>query len=406
MDNNPSAPPGAASAKNTVPETKRRRWFWLALVAAVVSVAGAAILYEADRSTTAPAVALESRRVSTAIADLRMMEPTVKVTGTLVARNEVAISASVEGQRLLEVLVDEGDRVEAGQVLARLEGESLRARLRQAEAAVVRARAAVGQQEVARGEAQTNFRRAEAIRNTGAISAQQYDERHAAFRAAERGLEIARAELVSAEAQLAEAQIQLGFTTIRAPAAGIVSERITRAGELPGNEPLFRIIRDGEVEFEAEVPETRLTAIAHGQRVEIHVAGLERVITGRVRLVGTKVDLQSRLGRVRIALPLSADLRPGSFAQATIHLGGREVVSVPEAALLYGEAPGPSVVVVGGNGVVARRAIVSGLHREGYVEVTRGLAAGERVVLAAASYLRDGERVEPVETRIPAEVRR
>ena len=403
MDNDSSALSGSAPAKDKTSKTRRRRWVWLVLAAVPLSLAGAAILPEGHQSATKPAMVIENRRVSTAIAELRVMEPIVKATGTLVARNEVAVSASVEGQRLLDVLVDEGDRVEAGQLLARLEGETLRSKLRQAEAEVVRAGAAVGQQEVRWEEAQTNFRRAEAIRNTGVISAQQYDERRAAFRAAERELEMARAELASAEAQLAEAEIQLGFTTIRAPAAGTVSERNARAGELPGSEPLFRIIRGGEVEFEAEVPETRLTAIAPGQKVEVHVAGLDRIVTGRVRLVGPKVDLQSRLGRVRVALPIGENLRPGTFAQATLHLGDREVVAVPEAALLYGKAGRPSVVVVGRNGAVARREVRSGLHQEGHVEVSSGLAAGERVVLAAAAYLREGERVEPAEGSVSME---
>lgn len=368
-------------------------------VAVVAVAAGAALLVASDERPAAPAPAVEAapRAVTVEVAALRRLDESVPVTGTLVARDEIAIGTAVDGQRIAEVLVEEGDRVAAGQVLLRLETDILEAQRRDAESRVARARSAAAQQEAMLSDAEAKFRRADQLVASNALSREEHGARRVAFLAAGHALRAAEAELAQAEAQRVEAQSRLERAVIRAPADGIVSERLARIGAMAGTEPLVRLIRGGEVELEAEVPEADLPRIAAGQTARIRATGLDRAVDGHVRLVAPKVDRQTRLGIARIALPPDPDLRPGIFARGAVLVGAREVLMVGEGAVTHGTHDGGAFVfVVGADGRAVRRAVETGARQDGRVEIRSGLAAGDRVVAAAGAFVRDGERVAPL----------
>ncbi len=334
------------------------------------------------------------QRVSTVTAGPAMFDRTVQVNGTLVAREEIAISSSVPEQRVAEVNVEEGDSVEAGQLLARLETQGLDAQVRQAQAALARARAAVGHQEAVTVEAHASFKRIEPLGGSGTVSEQQVDERRAQADSAAASLRAARAEVDQALAQLADARHQRSKADIRAPFAGVIVERVARTGALSGGDPMFRLIREGVIEFEGEVAETELIDIAPGQTLRVQVAGISSPMEGTIRRVDPKVDARSRLGRVRIALGYSPLLRAGTFARATLVLARRKLdVTLPVRALSIIDASRASVMRVNEQGIIARQVVATGRRSADLLEITSGLQAGERVVANASAFVREGDAV-------------
>jgi RND family efflux transporter MFP subunit len=331
------------------------------------------------------------------------------VTGTLVPREEVLVAPEVEGLRITDVLVEEGDAVERGQVLARLSRDLLEAQLAQIDASIARAKAGISQAEntivqteAAQVEATQALERARTLMRSGNTTEAVLEQRVSAARAAggrlaaaRDALAIAQAELRAAEAQRQEVQVRLDHTEIKAPRAGIVARKNARIGATASaaGDPLFRIIADGEIELEGEVTETQLVRIREGAPAQVTIDP-GRVVEGRVRNVSPEVNRTTRLGRVRIALPRDPALRVGAFARGTIELARRTGVAVPVSAVIY-DTKGATVQVVVDNKVQARR-VRTGLSADSVIQIEDGVRAGELVVTRAGSFLRDGDTVRPV----------
>jgi RND family efflux transporter MFP subunit len=334
---------------------------------------------------------------------------TVLATGSLVAREEILVGPEVEGLRITEVLAYEGMRVKKGDVLARLVADTLDAQLAQNDAALARATATIAQarstivQAEARVvESHNAFERAKPLRDAGHMAESAYDTREQAARtsqaqlvAARDGLTAAEAEKAQIEAQRRELAWRRGRTEVLAPADGIVSRRMARIGGYAAGaaEPMFRIVAKGEVELDAEVTETRIGAVAIGQRARVDVAGLGE-IAGTVRLVSPEVDKGTRLGRVRIFLGDNPGLRVGAFARGSIETASGNGLAIPASAVLYGPE-GASVQLVRANRVETRR-IKPGLAAGALVEVREGLTEGDLVVARSGTFLRDGDAVRPI----------
>jgi HlyD family secretion protein len=347
--------------------------------------------------------------VTVAAAAERELAEQVIVTGTLVPREEILVTPEVEGLRIIEVRAEEGDVVQAGQVLARLSRDILETTLAQNNATLARAAAAIAQAksqivqaQAADVEAKQALDRTEALSRSGNTTQVVLEQRVAAARAAEGrlaaardALGIAEADRAAAEAQRQEVEVRLARTEIKAPAAGIVSRKMARVGATASGaaDPLFRIIRDGEIELEGDMTETQLPRIKEGAPARVRLDE-DRAIEGRVRNVFPEVDRATRLGRVRISLAKDPALRIGSFARGTIEVARRTGVAVPLGAVLYG-AEGASVQVVMKDRVETRR-VRTGLSAGGFIEIREGVAAGEPVVARAGSFLRHGDPVRPV----------
>ena len=357
---------------------------------------------ETTAQSTAPAVSV-AKVVPAEFAE------TVAVSGSLVPRDEILVAPEVEGFRVLALMVDEGDRVKKGDVLATLVQESLDAQLAQsdaslarAEAAISRARSQIVESTAKLNEAKAAFDRAKPLAKSGYLSESTYDQREAAAKSAEAqlvaardGLKLSEAEKAQVEAQRRELVWRRDNTQVTAPADGLVSRRTARIGGMASAaaQPMFHIIARGEIELDAEVIETELGKIAAGQKAHIAAAGNGKV-NGTVRLVSPEVDKTTRLGRVRVFLGDDPKLRIGSFARGTIDTAQGHGLAVPSSAVVF-DTEGAFVQVVN-QGRVSKRTIATGLVSRGLVEVTKGLAEGDVVVVRAGTFLRDGDLVRPV----------
>lgn len=318
--------------------------------------------------------------VSVTVVEAVDLADVVTFSGAIAARDEAAISAEGEGGRVSALLAEVGDRVKAGQVLARLDTSLVAPQVASLEASLQesKANAAV---------AEADYRRAQAVASTGALSVQEIERRGAAAVAAG-----AKVKVVSA--QLSEAQARLRRTEVRAPFDGIVLTRSAEVGQLagPGGAPLFRVGRAGGIEMRGNVAERDLPRLAPGQAARVRVTGVEQAFEGKVRLIGAVIDPQTRLGSVRIDLPAHRDLRPGAFARGEISVGSARRPMLPQTAVMS-DPTGNYVLVVGADDKVARRDVrVEGSRAEGVV-LGGGLQEGEKVVTTAGPYLRPGEAV-------------
>jgi HlyD family secretion protein len=330
------------------------------------------------------------------------------VSGTLVAREEAQVAARIDGLAIVELDAEDGDRVKEGQILARLDRTQLDALLAQNDAATRRADAAIDQARslIAQSQAQVQFSNADFERahklEAGVMAASTIEQREMAMKtaqaqlsAAQNALSVSEADRKSRDAERQELQVRIGRTEVKAPVTGIVSRRSARVGASASTsgEPLFRIIQDGAVDLEADVPEQTLARLAIGMPTELKLPGVESVVPGRVRLVNQEVDKASRTGKVRIALDDPSRAHIGAFASGSVELARRDGVGVPATALERdGDAARLDVVR---DGKVEVRQVKAGVIDGAWVEIQAGLAEGESVVTRAAAFLRGGDRVRP-----------
>lgn len=388
----------------------------LAGVSVLVLAAGLAAPLQAQTptatSTQAPAVAGPSVTVTTA--KVAEIVQSVVVSGSMIARDEVLVQPEVDGLSIVEILAEQGDKVAAGQVLARLSRVTLDVLRAQNDAQVGRADAGIAQANAQIAEAQANlvaannnFDRTKALRSSGNVSNETFDQRDAAARAAEaklnsskQALAIATADLALAKAQGREIEVRLGRTEIKAPTAGIISRRNAKIGATAsiaaGTEPLFRLIADGAIELEADVAEVELPGLKVGQPVAVLSAGATVPLAGTIRLIAPEVDKASRLGKVRVSLEGNPPVAIGSFARGTIETGRKSAVTLPLSAITYARS-GPVVQSVA-NGKVISKKVEIGLAGDGRAEIVSGIAEGETVVARAGTFVRDGDIVTPVAT--------
>jgi HlyD family secretion protein len=303
----------------------------------------------------------------------------VSLTGLISARNDMPIGIEGDAGRIAAVLVEAGDRVHHGQVLAQLNPVTGQSQVDSAEASLAEARANAV---VAQGE----WGRAE--QGPDLFSQEEDERRHTAAIAAQ-------AKVRAAEAQLADMRNRLAHTRVLAPTDGIVLTRTAEIGQIavPGTTVLFRLARDGQIEMRGQVAEQDLPRLKIGQRAQVHLDGVARAFSGEVWQIGAIIDPATRLGTVRISLPAtSQDLRPGAFAHAEIPVDSTTGVILPQTAILSDEQ-GSYVLVVDANNKVQKRAVtVAGARTEGLL-VSAGLSGTERVVAIAGAFLRAGEPV-------------
>jgi RND family efflux transporter MFP subunit len=383
----------------------------VAAVAVAIAAGGGVLLLRTPAPATKPvkyAQPLPPAVTVTAVREREFVER-LFVSGSLVARDEALVGTPIDALRIVEFLAEDGDRVEKDQVLARLDRSQLDALLAQNDAAIARADAAVAQMrnqidqsEAMRVQADADLTRAKGL-PAGVITQATFDQRVAAARSAEaqvasarNGLAVAEAERASRDAERRELMVRIGRTEVRAPVKGIISHRSARLGALAINssEPLFKIITDGAIDLEAEVPQDSLAKLSVGMPAVIDLPGDDRV-SGTVRLISREVDKSTRLGKVRIALSPDATARIGEFASGSVEIARRTAIGVPAAAVIQSNSGNTVAVVSNGRVEVSRVAV--GVTNGDLIELRHGLAHGQRVVVRAAAFLRDGDEVRSVE---------
>ena len=306
----------------------------------------------------------------------------VRVTGSVAARRDLPVGVQGQGGMVTAVLVDEGDYVRAGQVLARID-KSVQSQQ------VAQLRAAVQQAEADADLAQSELERAEALVERGFISTADI-ERRTATRDSE------RARVSVAQAQLRAAQAQLGQLDVRAPEAGLVLDRAVEEGQVvgPGSGALFRIAQGGQMELRGAVAEQDLAALKPGQRASVKLIGTPTAYRGEVWMVEPLIDATSRQGIARITIAGDGQVRPGAFASGTIETGTAVRPILPETAVLGG-GEDAHVFIIGEDGKVRRRGVrVAAVTSDGVV-IADGLDGSERVVVSAGAFLNEGESVQP-----------
>jgi HlyD family secretion protein len=316
------------------------------------------------------------------------------VNGSLAAWDELPVGTEAGGLAIVEVAVEEGDKVTKGQLLAKLDDSVLKAEYAQAQASVAQADAGVRKAQAMSGTANSDVRRAKELSKNGYISGQIAEQRETTLTAAEADVNVARQNLVTAQAIADERAAQLAQTEIRAPTDGTVSKRMAKLGNVVAvGEQLFRMIRDNRVELQAEVPEMDLPRLKAGQTATIVVNDTDpQHFEGKIRLVGATVDPQTRIGMVYVALPEDPALKPGMFVHGQIVTGQANVLQVPEEAIVYKDSK-PGVFIVDKDDHAKLRMVETGTRVNGTVEIVSGVSVGERVALAGAGYLKDNDLV-------------
>ena len=324
--------------------------------------------------------------VTVATAATTSLPRLITASGTVTAWEEVPVGAETGGLVATAVYVDEGTYVRQGQPLVQLNDALLRAQLRQQQAGVQTAEANLSRDDAA-------LARSQELKERGFLSQASLDTALANQRASS-------ANLASARAALSETQTRLSQATLRAPVSGlIISRSVTRGQIVAAGTEMFRMVRDGRLELDAQVPETELALIRAGQTATISSDQVGQT-TGRVRIVTPEVDAESRLGVARIALASGGGFRPGMFAKAAIDVGAQPTITVPTASILYRENRA-GVFVLLNNGHV-RFQQVTVLSRAADRTSVGGLDAGLQVVVEGAGFLGDGDRVNVVASPAPA----
>ena len=353
----------------------------LALAAILVLGSTAALLYtgtsraadEAPADTARPALTVSTAQPQRGAVPLRLA-----ANGNVAAWQEASIGAESNGLRLDAVLVNVGDVVKAGQVLARFSPEAVQADVAQARASLLEAQAVAA-------EATDNAERARSLQATGALSQQQIQQFTTAGQTAQARVAVARALLQAQELRLQHPQV-------RAPDSGVISARTATVGAVLGTgTELFRMVRKGRLEWRAEVTATELARIQPGAKARITGAS-GTTIEGTVRMVAPTVDPQTRNALVYVDLPPTTDFRAGMFARGEFALGSSDALTIPQEALVVRDGFA-YVFVVGPQQRVQQRKVQTGRRIADRVEILSGLEADISVAVRGAGFLNDGDLV-------------
>lgn len=374
-------------APSDAEDRRARRRVWIILALAAVVMAGLWFLLHGGSEETGETV--NQLPVVTVIAPGRAtIAGEIGATGTLAARREMPVGSVGEGGQVVQVLVEPGQWVSAGQVLAVID----RSVQVQQEASLA------AQIQVAQADAelaQANLDRALKLVARGFVSKADVDRLTATRDAANARVRVARA-------QLAESQARTRRLNIVSPAAGLVLARDVEPGQVVsgGNNVLFRIAKGGEMELLARLSEEDLAKISPGVMAQVTPVGSQRAFAGEVWQVSPVIDPQTRQGEARIALPYAPELRPGGFASVSIASGTLVAPRLPESAIMS-DANGNFVYVVDSANKVQRRAVKTGAISDSGIAVLEGLSGSERVVLRAGAFLSAGETVRPKAAPVP-----
>jgi HlyD family secretion protein len=329
-------------------------------------------------AASAPKAALTVAAVSPSNSALGLQ---LSANGNVAAWQEAIIGAEVNGLKLLEVRVNVGDVVKRGQVLAIFSADTARADVLQVQASLAEAQATAA-------EAAANALRARSLQDTGAMSTQQINQYITAEQTANARVEAARA-LVSA------AQVRLKNGQLTAPDNGIISARSATVGAVVGaGSELFRMIRQGRLEWRAEVTSSEVARIKPGQTAMVTAASGAQV-QGKVRVIAPTVDPVTRNALVYVDLPTSAGIKAGMFAKGEFALGSVQTLTLPQQALVLREGFSYAMRIEPSNKVTQVK-LQTGRRNGDAVEIIQGAKAGERFVASGAAFLADGDTVRVV----------
>jgi len=359
----------------------------LILVAGTAGVLATGRAADEKKAQPRPALTVTTAQPETARMPLRLA-----ANGNVAAWQEAVIGSESNGLRLMEVRVNVGDVVKKGDVLAVFDTATVKADLAQAQAAVQEAEANAS-------AASADAKRARTLKNSGALSEQQITQYMTTERAA-------RARVAAAKATAAQQSLRLKYAEVVAPDSGIISARNATVGAVGGvGMEMFRMIRQGRLEWRAEVTAAELPRVKPGAKAEVRTAS-GGTVRGTVRMVAPTVDAQSRVALVYVDLPpmLKADapLKAGMFVSGQFELGQSNALSVPQQAVAVRDGF-PYVFRLNADSRVSQVKVSTGRRIGDRVEVVSGLAPDAQVVVTGAGFLNDGDLVRNVQApAVPA----
>jgi RND family efflux transporter MFP subunit len=322
--------------------------------------------------------------VRSVVARMEQWPETIEAFGNIAPWEEMIVSAHVEGQPLVELRANVGDRVRSGQVLARFDTAMLIAEVRRLRAEVEQAMAEVGQANAERD-------RALQLADSGAVSKQELMQRVTAA-------QVAGARLSASRARLSARELDLQRADVMAPDDGTISARNAQAGIVgtPGLE-LFRIIRHDRLEWRGELTAAQLSRVAPGQQVQLSLPG-GAAANARIRRLAPAMNMQTRLATIYADIEPGGPARAGTYVNGRIALGERPALVVPASSIVVrdGYSFAFKVISEGEARRVTQERVEVGRRTGTDVEILAGLSDGERVVAHGAGFLDDGDSVRVV----------
>jgi RND family efflux transporter MFP subunit len=374
-----------ASGGTEIGAPGRRRWLKPLLIGLAIAAVAFGLWKAFGPKPVEPPKASSLPKVTVIVPGSTAVADVVTAPGSIAARRDAAVGVQGEGGRVTQVLVEPGQAVGKGQLLARIDNT---VQVQQSAQLAASVRSAEADARLA----QANLTRAEALVSRGFISKADIDQR-----VATRDGAVARVAV--AKAQLAENNARIERLLVRAPAAGLVLSRSVETGQVVSpSAVLFRIAEGGTLEMRAQVAEQDIARLKPGMTAIVTPLGSTSEYRGKVWLLDPVIDLGSRQGIARIALAYEPGLRVGAFAKTRIEVGEASRPVLPQSAVMSDDKAN-YVFIVGKDNRVERRNVTTGTVGDQGVSIATGLDGTEKVVLSAGAFLRPGEKIAPVVVR-------
>ena len=339
---------------------------------------------KAGKTDAAPAVVKAALTVTAVQPSNGSLALKLAANGNVAAWQEASIGAEASGLRLTQVLVNVGDSVKKGQLLATFAGDAVQADVAQAKASLMEAQANAL-------DAAANAERARTLQNTGALSTQQINQ----YLTAEK---TAAARVQAAQATLSAQGVRTQNTQVRAPDNGVISARGATVGAVVGaGAELFRMIRGGRLEWRAEVTSNEIASIKPGAKAMVTAASGAQV-EGTVRTVAPTIDAATRNALVYVDLPANAGVKAGMFAKGEFALGSANALTLPQQALVLRDGF-TYAMRVDANNKVTQVKLETGRRVGDSVEIKQGAKPSDRFVASGSSFLADGDMVKVVDAK-------
>jgi HlyD family secretion protein len=336
---------------------------------------------KSDKTGAAPAAVKAALTVTAVQPSNSSLALKLAANGNVAAWQEASIGAETSGLRLTQVLVNVGDSVKKGQLLATFAGNAVQADVAQAKASLLEAQANAL-------DAAGNAERARTLQNTGALSTQQINQ----YLTAEK---TAAARVQAAQATLSAQGVRTQNTQVRAPDNGVISARGATVGAVVGaGAELFRMIRGGRLEWRAEVTSNEIAGIKPGSKAKVTAASGAQV-EGTVRTIAPTIDATTRNALVYVDLPANSGVKAGMFAKGEFALGAADALTLPQQALVLRDGF-TYAMRVEPNNKVAQVKLETGRRVGDAVEIKQGAKPSERFVASGAAFLADGDTVKIV----------
>lgn len=324
-------------------------------------------------------------------------QPTLSLTGTVTAREDVAIGTALTGQKIVAVLAEVGQTVKKGQVLARLDSVNVQSQLQQNQMALAKAQANLTARQSEFKEANATFARYQQLVNVDAVSRQEFDQQRLKTETAQANIQTAQSEIAQIESQIMDSKHQRSKADIIAPVDGIISQRTAETGALAGTDALFHVIKNDEMQLSANANANELSLLRAGMPAQVSINGNETTLTGKIRVVSPQMDTVTRLGKVLIAFDNSVNLPNGAYGKAMIQLPKRTVtMALPSQAVSFLDDGQAFVMTVDETNHIKRQIVQIKPPADGWVEIVSGIDAVQKVVKNATAFVSEGDEVTPV----------